>query len=136
MVAALVFFLANTLPISIVISLTEGKSSRKVVVGMLLLVFSLLPGRSCRRRAGRIINRQAGWETFVTRPASHLLGLTALTGSTWDVWKPRKDRVEIEKRHVEEIASLNCRTIEALALAIEPGPHYAHSFATCPDLRG
>src|ERR1700688_1944061 len=30
MVAALVFFLANTLPISIIISLTEGKSSRKV----------------------------------------------------------------------------------------------------------
>ena len=30
MVAALVFFFANTLPISIVISLTEGKSSRKV----------------------------------------------------------------------------------------------------------
>src|ERR1700676_938018 len=29
MVAALVFFFANTLPISIVISLTEGKSSRK-----------------------------------------------------------------------------------------------------------
>src|SRR6266705_3041692 len=30
MVAALVFFFANTLPISIVIALTEGKSSRKV----------------------------------------------------------------------------------------------------------
>ena len=30
MLAALVFFLANTLPIAIVISLTEGKSSRKV----------------------------------------------------------------------------------------------------------
>ena len=30
MVAALVFFFANTLPISVVISLTEGKSARKV----------------------------------------------------------------------------------------------------------
>jgi len=38
-----------------------------------------------------------------------------------------KDRVEIEKRHVEEIASLNMRTIEALALAIEAKDHTTHT---------
>jgi len=35
--------------------------------------------------------------------------------------------VEIEKRHVEEIASLNMRTIEALALAIEAKDHTTHT---------
>ena len=35
--------------------------------------------------------------------------------------------MEIEKRHVEEIASLNMRTIEALALAIEAKDHTTHT---------
>jgi diguanylate cyclase (GGDEF)-like protein/putative nucleotidyltransferase with HDIG domain len=38
-----------------------------------------------------------------------------------------KERVEVEKRHVEEIASLNMRTIEALALAIEAKDHTTHT---------
>src|SRR5581483_6562650 len=38
-----------------------------------------------------------------------------------------KERVEIEKRHVEQIASLNMRTIEALALAIEAKDHTTHT---------
>ena len=48
MVAALVFFFANTLPISVVIALTEGKSSAQSLVGMLFLVIPLLPGRRAR----------------------------------------------------------------------------------------
>ncbi len=35
--------------------------------------------------------------------------------------------MEIEKRHVEEIASLNMRTIETLALAIEAKDHTTHT---------
>jgi diguanylate cyclase (GGDEF)-like protein/putative nucleotidyltransferase with HDIG domain len=38
-----------------------------------------------------------------------------------------KERVEVEKRHVEQIASLNMRTIEALALAIEAKDHTTHT---------
>src|SRR5260370_20033524 len=38
-----------------------------------------------------------------------------------------KERVEVEKRHVEQIASLNIRTIEALALAIEAKDHTTHT---------
>ena len=37
-----------------------------------------------------------------------------------------KKRVEIEKRHVEDIASLHMRTIEALALAIDAKDHTTH----------
>jgi diguanylate cyclase (GGDEF)-like protein/putative nucleotidyltransferase with HDIG domain len=38
-----------------------------------------------------------------------------------------KERVEVEKKHVEQIASLNMRTIEALALAIEAKDHTTHT---------
>src|ERR1019366_3403281 len=102
MVAALVFFFANTLPISIVIALTEGKSSRKVWSECYFWSFPYyLVGAAAVGLVG-IVNRSAGWEA-------------------------EKERVEVEKRHVEQIASLNMRTIEALALAIEAKDHTTHT---------
>jgi len=126
MLAALVFFLANTLPIAIVISLTEGKSSRKVWSECYFWSFPYyLVGAAAVGLLG-IINRQAGWETsLLVLPViywvyrSYRLYLGRL--------EAEKERVEIEKRHVEEIASLNMRTIEALALAIEAKDHTTHT---------
>lgn len=126
MVAALVFFLANTLPISIVISLTEGKSSRKVWSECYFWSFPYyLVGAAVVGLVG-IINRHAGWQTsLLVLPViywvyrSYRLYLGRL--------EAEKERVEIEKRHVEEIASLNMRTIEALALAIEAKDHTTHT---------
>jgi hypothetical protein len=63
MVAALVFFFANTLPISIVIALTEGKSSRKVWSECYFWSFPYyLVGAAAVGLVG-IVNRSAGWET-------------------------------------------------------------------------
>ncbi len=73
-----------------------------------------------------IINQQAGWQTsLLVLPViywvyrSYRLYLGRL--------EAEKERVEIEKRHVEQIASLNMRTIEALALAIEAKDHTTHT---------
>jgi diguanylate cyclase (GGDEF)-like protein/putative nucleotidyltransferase with HDIG domain len=126
MIAALVFFLANTLPVSIVISLTEGKSSRKVWSECYFWSFPYyLVGAAAVGLVG-IVNRHAGWETsLLVLPViywvyrSYRLYLGRL--------EAEKERVEIEKRHVEEIASLNMRTIEALALAIEAKDHTTHT---------
>src|SRR6202041_3123577 len=126
MLAALVFFLANTLPIAIVISLTEGKSSRKVWSECYFWSFPYyLIGAAAVGLLG-IINRQAGWETsLLVLPViywvyrSYRLYLGRL--------EAEKERVEVEKRHVEQIASLNMRTIEALALAIEAKDHTTHT---------
>src|SRR6266567_7410279 len=125
MVAALVFFFANTLPISIVIALTEGKSSRKVWSECYFWSFPYyLVGAAAVGLVG-IINRAAGWETSVL-----VLPLISWVYRSYRLYLGRleaeKDRVEIEKRHVEEIASLNMRTIEALALAIEAKDHTTH----------
>jgi len=125
MAAALVFFLANTLPISLVIALTEGKSSRRVWSECYFWSFPYyLVGAAAVGLVG-LVNRQAGWQTsllvlpliyWVYRSYRHYLGRL----------EAEKDRVEVEKRHVEEIASLNMRTIEALALAIEAKDHTTH----------
>jgi diguanylate cyclase (GGDEF)-like protein/putative nucleotidyltransferase with HDIG domain len=126
MMAALVFFLANTLPISVVIALTENKSSRKVWSECYFWSFPYyLVGAAAVGLVG-IINQRAGWQTsLLVLPViywvyrSYRLYLGRL--------EAEKERVEVEKRHVEQIASLNMRTIEALALAIEAKDHTTHT---------
>jgi diguanylate cyclase (GGDEF)-like protein/putative nucleotidyltransferase with HDIG domain len=126
MIAALVFFFANTLPISMVIALTEGKSSRKVWSECYFWSFPYyLVGAAAVGLVG-IVNRTAGWETSLL-----VLPLIYWVYRSYRLYLGRleaeKDRVEVEKRHVEEIASLNMRTIEALALAIEAKDHTTHT---------
>ncbi|MGC2060062.1 MAG: HD domain-containing phosphohydrolase, partial [Candidatus Sulfotelmatobacter sp.] len=103
-----------------------GKSSRKVWSECYFWSFPYyLVGAAAVGLVG-IVNRQAGWETsLLVLPViywvyrSYRLYLGRL--------EAEKERVEIEKRHVEEIASLNMRTIEALALAIEAKDHTTHT---------
>jgi diguanylate cyclase (GGDEF)-like protein/putative nucleotidyltransferase with HDIG domain len=126
MVAALVFFFANTLPISVVIALTEGKSSRKVWSECYFWSFPYyLVGAAAVGLVG-IVNRTAGWQTSLL-----VLPLIYWVYRSYRLYLGRleaeKERVEVEKRHVEEIASLNMRTIEALALAIEAKDHTTHT---------
>jgi diguanylate cyclase (GGDEF)-like protein/putative nucleotidyltransferase with HDIG domain len=126
MIAALVFFFANTLPISVVIALTEGKSSRKVWSECYFWSFPYyLVGAAAVGLVG-IVNRTAGWETSLL-----VLPLIYWVYRSYRLYLGRleaeKERVEIEKRHVEQIASLNMRTIEALALAIEAKDHTTHT---------
>ncbi len=126
MVAALVFFFANTLPISVVIALTESKSSRKVWAECYFWSFPYyLVGAAAVGLIG-VVNRAAGWETSLL-----VLPLIYWVYRSYRLYLGRleaeKERVEVEKRHVEQIASLNMRTIEALALAIEAKDHTTHT---------
>ena len=126
MMSALVFFFANTLPISIVIALTEGKSSRKVWSECYFWSFPYyLVGAAAVGLVG-IVNKSAGWQTSLL-----VLPLIYWVYRSYRLYLGRleaeKERVEVEKRHVEQIASLNMRTIEALALAIEAKDHTTHT---------
>jgi len=124
-VTALVFFLSNTLPVSVIISLTEGKSPRKVWSECYFWSFPYyLVGAAVVFLIG-FINKNAGWQSsLLVLPIifwfyrSYRLYLGRL--------EAEKKQVEIEKKHVEEVASLHVRTIEALALAIEAKDHTAH----------
>jgi diguanylate cyclase (GGDEF)-like protein/putative nucleotidyltransferase with HDIG domain len=126
LLAALVFFLANTLPISLVIALTENKKARKVWSECYFWSFPYyLVGAAAVGLVG-IINRRAGWQTSLL-----VLPLIYWVYRSYRLYLGRleaeKERVEIEKKHVEQIASLNMRTIEALALAIEAKDHTTHT---------
>jgi len=125
LVTALLFFLANTLPVSIIISLTEGKSPRKVWSECYFWSFPYYLVGAATVYFIDIVDQHIGWQTsFLVLPViysvyrSYRLYLAKLSAE--------KDQVEIEKRHVEDVAKLHLRTIEALALAIEAKDHTTH----------
>jgi diguanylate cyclase (GGDEF)-like protein/putative nucleotidyltransferase with HDIG domain len=124
-VAALIYFLANTLPVSLIISLTEGKSTKNVWSECYFWSFPFyLAGAAIVALVG-FVNRHAGWQTSLL-----ILPIIYWVYRSYRMYLGRledeKKHVEIEKRHVEDIASLHMRTIEALALAIDAKDHTTH----------
>ena len=125
MATALVFFVANTIPVSIIISLTEGKSPRKIwsecyfwsfpyyLVGAAIVFFV------------DFVNRHTGWQTTLM-----VLPIMYWVYRSYRLYLERleaeKVHVETERRHAEDVANLHLRTIEALALAIEAKDHTTH----------
>src|SRR5437763_127555 len=118
MLAACVYFLLNTLPVATIISLTESKSLRKVWTDCYFWSFPYyLVGAAI---AGMVswMNQKVKWQTsFLALPAMFVI---------YRSYRLYLSKLENEKRHVEEMAGLHLRTIEALALAIEAKDHTTH----------
>ena len=116
--AASVYFVANTLPVAAVISLTERRSLRKIWSECYFWSFPYyLVGAGV---AGMMswLHAFADWQTsLLTLPVVYLI---------YRSYRLYLGKLEDEKRHVEEIADLHMRTIEALALAIEAKDQTTH----------
>src|ERR1700685_2522943 len=117
-VAATAYFIANAGTIATVISLTEGRPLGKILVDCYFWSFPYyLVGAGI---AGAIswLNHKFNWETsLLLVPAVYLI---------YRSYRLYLGKLEDEKRHVEEMASLHLRTIEALALAIEAKDQTTH----------
>ncbi len=116
--AACAFFLANTIPVGIVIALTENKPFRKVWAECYFWSFPYyLVGAAIAGVVG-LFNRYFGWQvSLLVLPVVYLI---------YRSYRLYLSRLEAEKKHVEDMASLHLRTIEALALAIEAKDHTTH----------
>jgi diguanylate cyclase (GGDEF)-like protein/putative nucleotidyltransferase with HDIG domain len=116
--AATVYFIANAGSIAAVISLTEHRPLFRILVDCYFWSFPYyLVGAGI---AGAIawINHTFNWETsLLLVPAVYLI---------YRSYRLYLGKLEDEKRHVEEMANLHLRTIEALALAIEAKDHTTH----------
>jgi diguanylate cyclase (GGDEF)-like protein/putative nucleotidyltransferase with HDIG domain len=116
--AACVYFVANTLPVSVIIALTEGQSLRRIWLECYFWSFPYyLVGAGV---AGMMswLHNFADWQTsLLTLPVVYLI---------YRSYRLYLAKLEDEKRHVEEIADLHMRTIEALALAIEAKDQTTH----------
>ena len=116
--AACVYFVANTVPVAAVISLTERKSLRRIWSDCYFWSFPYyLVGAGV---AGMMswLHSFADWQTsLLILPVVYLI---------YRSYRLYLGKLEDEKRHVEEIADLHMRTIEALALAIEAKDQTTH----------
>ena len=116
--AASVYFVANTLPVAAVISLTERRSMRRIWADCYFWSFPYyLVGAGV---AGMMswLHGFADWQTsLLTLPVVYLI---------YRSYRLYLGKLADEKRHVEEMADLHMRTIEALALAIEAKDQTTH----------
>jgi diguanylate cyclase (GGDEF)-like protein/putative nucleotidyltransferase with HDIG domain len=112
------YFVLNTLPVATIISLTEKKSLRKVWSDCYF--WSLPYYLAGAALAGLIgwLNQRISWQTT-------LLALPAMF-VIYRSYRLYISKLQNEKRHVEEMAGLHLRTIEALALAIEAKDQTTH----------
>src|SRR5580658_9865156 len=109
--AACAYFVVNTVLIAGVIALTERKS---IVRTWYQTYFWILPYHLAAASVAWLIvvlSRQDSWLAALV--------LFPLVYFVYRSYKMYLDRLEKDKVHVEEIAGLHLRTIEALALAIE-----------------
>ncbi|MGA3074011.1 MAG: HD domain-containing phosphohydrolase [Bryobacteraceae bacterium] len=117
-VAALLYFALNTVPIAAAIAFAEGKRPAEVWRETYFWTFPFYIMGSSIAWMINLFSRQVHWQGSVL-----LLPIIYFIHRSYRVYL---DRLDDEKRHVEEMASLHLRTIEALALAIEAKDHNTH----------
>src|SRR5215472_11641899 len=115
LIAAIVYFLVNTLSVATMVALADGTSIKtKWTTGYWWTFPYCLIGAAI---AGviQLVNRIAGWEmSILVLPAIYAI---------YRSYRMQSGRWEDEKRHLQDIAALHMRTIETLALAIEAKDH-------------
>ena len=117
-VAASVFFLMNTIPVACVISMTEHKPLRKVWSECYFWSFPYYLAGAAVAGLIAMVDRLGGRQTsLLLFPVIYLI---------YRSYRLYLLRLETEKSHVEEMAALHLRTIEALALAIEAKDQRTH----------
>ena len=124
-ITALVFFVANTVPVAVIISLTEGKSAHKVWGECHFWSFPFYMVGAAVVFAVGFVSKQVGWQTSLL-----VLPLVYWVYRSYHLYLAKlaaeKKQVEIEKGNAEDVALLHLRTIESLALAIEAKDHTSH----------
>lgn len=116
--SATVYFIANAGSIAMVISLTERRPLTRILVDCYFWSFPYYLVGAGIAGAVAWLNESFNWETSLLMvPAVYVI---------YRSYRLYLGKLEDEKRHVEEMANLHLRTIEALALAIEAKDHTTH----------
>jgi diguanylate cyclase (GGDEF)-like protein/putative nucleotidyltransferase with HDIG domain len=116
--AACTYFVTNTVPVGIIIALTEKKNFRKIWAECYFWSFPYYLVGAAMAGLVSYFNKFFGWQTsLLVLPVVYWI---------YRSYRLYLGRLEDEKRHVENMAALHLRTIEALALAIEAKDHTTH----------
>src|SRR5713226_9467989 len=118
-ISACAFFVTNTFPVAMVVALSEGKRLRKVWKECYFWCFPYYLVGAAIAGLLSAMNRMFGWQpSILVIPVIYWI---------YRSYRLYLERLEAEKKHVEEMAGLHLRTIEALALAIEAKDCATHS---------
>jgi diguanylate cyclase (GGDEF)-like protein/putative nucleotidyltransferase with HDIG domain len=114
----LAYYLLNTVPIAAAISLSDGKRFGETWHNCYFWSFPFYLVGASAAWIISLITMQMRWQgSIVLFPVIYLI---------YRSYQLYLARLEDERRHVESIAGLHIRTIEALALAIEAKDHTTH----------
>jgi diguanylate cyclase (GGDEF)-like protein/putative nucleotidyltransferase with HDIG domain len=117
-VAAFAFFLMNTVPVAIVMTLAEGEGLGGAWRDQFLWAVPYYFAGAALVQLVTLATRVVGWQTaLVSVPVFYLISRS---------YRLYVARLAAEKKHAEEMSALHLRTIEALALAIEAKDHTTH----------
>lgn len=112
------YFIINTLSVSGIIAMTEGRNPISVWRECYLWSFPYYLLGALVAGGVSLINHAMGWQfAILVMPIVYWI---------YRSYRGYLDRLIQEKKHTEEIADLHLRTIEALSLAIEAKDHNTH----------
>src|SRR5579862_5805968 len=117
-IAALIYFILNTVPLAVATGLLERRPIISIWRESYFWCFPFYILGSSIAWIINVFSRQVHWQGSVL-----LLPIIYFIHRSYRMYL---DRLGDEKRHVEEMAALHLRTIEALALAIEAKDHTTH----------
>jgi diguanylate cyclase (GGDEF)-like protein/putative nucleotidyltransferase with HDIG domain len=116
--AATTYFAFNTLSVSGIIAMTEGRNPVHIWKECYLWAFPYYLLGALIACGVSAINRLVGWQySILVFPIVYWI---------YRSYRIYLGRLEAQKKHAEEIAALHLRTIEALSLAIEAKDHTTH----------
>ena len=133
LIVACSYFLMNTVPLSVVIALSQRSSLRRTWSDTYFWSFPYYVVGAALVGLVSFLNRYVGWENallivpvmfWIYRSYHLYLGRLEEERKRAEM---EALHVEAEKRHVEEVCALHLRTIEGLALAIDAKDHTTHS---------
>lgn len=116
--ASLTFFLLNTGLVAGVVALTEGKVIHRVWRECYFWCFPYYLLGAALAGCFQYLSTTIGWQA-----ALMLLPVVYVVYGSYRLYL---DKLEGEKEHVQQVAALHLRTIEALALAIDAKDHTTH----------
>lgn len=118
LIAASTYFVANTGLIATAIALIERKSLKRLWMNCYSWAFPYCLGGAVIAGLIAWLNRSFSWETsLLVLPVMYVI---------YRSYRLYLSKQEEKKGHIEEMANLHLRTIEALALAIEAKDHTTH----------
>jgi diguanylate cyclase (GGDEF)-like protein/putative nucleotidyltransferase with HDIG domain len=116
--AASVYFIANAGATAAIISLAERRTLSRIIIDCYFWSFPYYLVGAGIASSIAWLNQTFNWETsLLLVPAIYVI---------YRSYGLYLGKLDDEKRHVEEMANLHLRTIEALALAIEAKDHTTH----------